>query len=353
MILIQSAGEHIHHKRLPFFQDYFNDVIRELESEMKMVHQVTAANETDMDYTPTTTDYPKVNPHDFVYLINPKDICNGNKLKYMIYVHSAPRNHKKRQTIRHTWGSRTVLVKYEMRVVFIMGVVDDKVVMDQVRLESNSYGDIVVENFLDSYRNLTYKAIAGLKWVSDNCGAVTYVIKSDDDILIDMHALMEQMNSTEVKSYGTRNLIMCNQWVRMKVIRDKKSKWYISTEEFPDEYFPPYCSGSVFIMSIDAVQKLFWASLRTTFFWVDDFYLTGLLVQKVGIEHKRLNDNYMLNAKVAMEKLQNDQKHELRFFHVHKLTDIQKMWNILKERSNSTCTGCFTWAPVQDKLLVT
>lgn len=32
MILIQSAGEHIHHKRLPFFQDYFNDVIRELES---------------------------------------------------------------------------------------------------------------------------------------------------------------------------------------------------------------------------------------------------------------------------------------------------------------------------------
>lgn len=344
MILMQSATEHFQQKRV----DYFSVDMRRIEPEMSP-NPASLRNGTKAQTFISTTVLPSVNPHDFKCLINPKDLCSSKNLHFIIYVHSAPRNYKKRQTIRQTWGARSVLKKYHMRVVFIMGVVADQTVMDQVRLESNTYGDIVVENFLDTYRNLTYKAIAGLKWVSNYCDAVTYVIKSDDDILIDMPALMEQMNSTEIRSYGTKNIIMCNQWVRMKVIRDKKSKWYISKEEFPDDYFPPYCSGSVFIMTSDAVHKLFWASLGTKFFWVDDFYLTGLLVKKVGIEHKRLNDNYMLNAKVAMEKLKGDAKHELRFFHVHKLTEIYKMWNILKERANSTCADCFTWSPEQNK----
>jgi hypothetical protein len=30
----------------------------------------------------------------------------------------------------------------------------------------------------------------------------------------------------------------------MMVMRDSKSKWYLSKEEFPFDKFPPYCSGS-------------------------------------------------------------------------------------------------------------
>lgn len=357
MILLQTADDRVHNKRLPVLLQYANEALREHDSNVdlkslgkntKVLNTNNSANITKITnrYTdPSTTRTPPVNPHNFKFLINPKNTCKSKSLKYMIYVHSAPKNHKKRQMVRQTWGSRAVLEKYNMRIVFIMGLVDDKSTMGRVKYESNTYNDIVVENFVDSYRNLTFKAIAGIKWVSRYCDNVTFVIKSDDDILIDMHALMEQMNSTEIKSYGTKNLIMCNQWVRMKVIRDKKSKWYISEEEFPDEFFPPYCSGSVFIMSIDAVKRMYQASLDTTFFWVDDFYLTGLLVKKIGIEHKRLNENYMLNARLALDKLKEDKKHELRFFHVHKLTHIYRMWSILKERMNSTCDDCLTHPP--------
>lgn len=350
MFLLQTADDRVHNKRLPFVRDYISETIREPESngESKTAGSISKFEATARLQSSTkqqTSSIAPVNPHNFHYIINPKETCSGKKIKFIVYVHSAPKNHKKRQMVRQTWGARSVLQKYKMRVVFIMGVVSDKVTMEAVKLESNTYGDIVVESFLDSYRNLTYKAIGGLKWVSKHCDNVTYVIKSDDDILIDMHALMAQMNSTEIKSYGTQNLIMCNQWVRMKVIRDKKSKWYISKEEFPDDFFPPYCSGSIFIMSIDAVKKLYVASLQTQFFWVDDFYLTGLLVKKIGIEHKRLNDNYMLNARVAMEKLKEDKKHELRFFHVHKLTQIYRMWSMLNERKNSTCNECLSSTP--------
>lgn len=368
MILLHTADDKIHHKRLPYTEEYVNDIIRDMDSE----NEIKAVKPTDI-YVSTvsssrqmsrqrfttklilqTTDNPPVNPHNFNYVINPKDTCSFKHVKYIVYVHSAPKNHKKRQMVRQTWGSRKVLQKYAMRIVFIMGVVDDKTTMARVNFESNSYGDIVVENFLDSYRNLTFKAIAGLKWVSKHCGNATYVIKSDDDILIDMHPFMQQLNSTKIRNYGTRNLIMCNQWVRMKVIRDKNSKWYISTAEFADDYFPPYCSGSVFIMSIDVAQRLYLESLRTMFFWVDDFYLTGLLVKKIGIEHKRLNENYMLNARAAMDKLKNDKKHELKFFHVHKLTHIYRMWNMLKERTNSSsCSDCFVWSRAKNLTTLT
>lgn len=353
MFLLQTADDRVHSKRLPVVQNYINEISREQDfySDIKTATGATVNNIGASNLS--TTSLPIVNPHNFHYIINPRDTCKGKELKYMIYVHSAPKNHKKRQMVRQTWGARTVLQKYKMRIVFIMGVVHDKFTMESIKLESNTYGDLVVESFMDSYRNLTYKAIAGLKWVSKHCDNVTYVIKSDDDILIDMHALMKQMNSTEVRNYGTKNLIMCNQWVRMKVIRDKKSKWYISKEEFADDFFPPYCSGSVFIMSLDAVRRMYVASLETEFFWVDDFYLTGLLVKKIGIEHKRLNENYMLNARVAMEKLKEDKKHELRFFHVHKLTHIYKMWSMLNERKNSTCDDCITQSPLDNKTIST
>ncbi|KAK3592494.1 hypothetical protein CHS0354_026615 [Potamilus streckersoni] len=293
---------------------------------------------------PMTTTPPIVNPHNFSYIINPKHICSDKSLKMITYVHTAPVNYKKRQMIRQTWGTREILTKYKGTLVFVMGQVEDKKVMDAVKLESNRYGDIVQEDFNDSYKNLTYKAITALRWISTNCKQVSLVLKTDDDILVDIHSLMDYMNSTVIMKHGMKKLIVCNQWLSMKVIRDKKSKWYVQKSEFEDEFFPPYCSGSAFVMSFDVVQDMYQVSFYTPFFWVDDFYITGLLVKKLNITHMRLNDGYILNAQVAMEKLQQDKKQELKFFHVHKLTNIYKMWTSLNLRRNVSNVGVI-WHP--------
>ncbi|XP_052779456.1 beta-1,3-galactosyltransferase 1-like [Mya arenaria] len=334
-------------RRLPYMEQYLQNALRSVntvQDAQENVDNITGRNGHQKGWD-LTTRTPPINPHEFKVLINPSSLCQHKNLTYLVYVHTAPGNFKKRQTIRQTWGAKTLMLKYKMRIVFIMGVVEDSVTMQRVNSESDRYGDIVMEDFQDSYRNLTYKAIAGLKWISSYCTNVTYVIKSDDDILIDMHSLMETMSSKEVKKYGTSRLIMCNQWLKMKVIRDKKSKWYVPEEEFDKEYFPPYCSGSLFIMSIDVVFAMYDMSLYTKFFWVDDFYITGLLVEKLNLEHKRLNDNYMLNARAAVEKFDKDEKRELKFFHVHKLTDIFRMWKRLRSEKNNSCDNCFTWVP--------
>ena len=266
------------------------------------------------------------NPHSFSYLLNPVTLCPGKHIFIITYIHSAPKNLKKRQTIRQTWASGTNFRSENVQIVFIMGQVSDRDVMESVKMEWDLYGDIVQEDFVDSYHNLTYKALAGLKWVSTFCGHATYVLKTDDDIFVNIFALLKYIHSTVEPSYGKTNLILCNQWIHMKVMRDKRSKWYIPKEDFSPDYFPPYCSGSAYLMSSDVTEKMYRLSLTTPFFWVDDYYITGLLVHKLNLTHRRYNSAYVLNPSVVLEKFNSDKDHKYVFFHTHKLQMMFSFW---------------------------
>ncbi|XP_076448322.1 beta-1,3-galactosyltransferase 1-like [Babylonia areolata] len=277
----------------------------------------------------TARDSHVVNPHPFAYLINPRHACraeHGRRVEMLVYVHSAPANFKKRMSIRQTWGEQDVLAAFNATLVFIMGMVPDTQLTDLVHMESERFGDVVQEDFLDSYRNLTYKAIAGLKWAAGFCPGVSYILKTDDDILVNMPRVVRHIQHVVRPQYGTQRLILCNQWVRMKIIRDTKSKWYIPEKDLKGDYFSPYCSGSAFILSGDMARLLYEASLVTPFFWVDDFYITGELVQHLGIKHRSLNKAYSLNPAVAESKYHNDASGDLFFFHLHKLRLMYNLW---------------------------
>ena len=60
---------------------------------------------------------------------------------------------------------------------------------DSIRNESLVHGDIVQGNFLDSYKNLTYKTVMGHLWVSRFCRQAEFVMKADDDIYLDLYGL--------------------------------------------------------------------------------------------------------------------------------------------------------------------
>ena len=60
---------------------------------------------------------------------------------------------------------------------------------DKIMNESLMQGYIVQGNFLDSYKNLTYKTVLGHKWVSSFCAQAEFVMKADDDIYLDLYGL--------------------------------------------------------------------------------------------------------------------------------------------------------------------
>ena len=53
------------------------------------------------------------------------------------------------------------------------------------------YGDLIQGNFMDTYRNLTYKSIMGHMWVSNFCNQAEFVVKTDDEIYVDIYGTYE------------------------------------------------------------------------------------------------------------------------------------------------------------------
>jgi hypothetical protein len=170
-----------------------------------------------------------INPHDFNMLINPGEkLCDTGGIFLLVYVHSAPSNYKKRLTIRQTWAN-TELIK-DLKIVFMLGMSQSSEVNDLVQLESAIYGDMVQEDFVDTYRNLTYKGVMALKWIGRYCNRAQYVLKVDDDIVVNTFLLERHLKLLRAKNYHTKNTIFCYMYSKMKVIRNKRSKWYVTKE---------------------------------------------------------------------------------------------------------------------------
>ena len=186
-----------------------------------------------------------VNPHNFDYIINPGySICNNSNtpVYILIYVHSGPTNYQRRIVIRETWATQTLFP--DIRLVFMIGKTLDANTMKALVYENEIYQDIVQEDFIDSYKNLTYKGIMALKWISIYCSKTKYILKVDDDIVANTFTLINHLKFLDKHHPNRQNTILCLLWTAMMVMRDSKSKWYLSKEEFPFDKFPPYCSGS-------------------------------------------------------------------------------------------------------------
>jgi len=276
------------------------------------------------------------NPHPFKYLINCERLCDNvqGELFLIVYVHSALSHYKRRMVIRQTWGDPS---NYEVnvRVVFVLGSqpasseengTTSSEQQEALLFESEQYGDITQEDFVDTYHNLTYKAVAALKWISNYCTKAKYVLKTDDDIFVQSFGLIARLQRMDMRS-ETRDILMCNVWTRMKVMRS--GKWKVTPEEWNDTHYSTYCSGSAFIMSTDLAVRLHAVSYYVPFFWVDDFYVTGLLPLKLGnITHIQISSTYQLlgGLKNIKETFTGSQWFRYVFSHLHDLDLIQAVW---------------------------
>jgi hypothetical protein len=274
------------------------------------------------------------NPHFFRYIFEPTRVCEKQDIFLLIYVHTAPDHYKRRTLIRELWGNPRNFKDVAIRCVFLVGKPRDAAIQDALSMESEQYQDIVQEDFMDSYRNLTYKAIMGLKWISSHCRNARFLLKIDDDIFVNVFNVVSHLRSLVEHKRQTKRLLLCLVWYKMKVVRNPKSKWYLSPEEYKDEYFPTYCSGSAFIMSTDVAIGMYNVSFQVPFFWVDDFYITGLLAKKLQIEHQKFNSVYILGPSKFLEKFTEDNRwRTLVYGHVHNMNQMRFVWNrVLQDR---------------------
>lgn len=163
-----------------------------------------------------------VNPHNFAYIHNPGySVCNSSNssVYVLVYVHSGPTNHQRRMVIRETWATRTLFP--ELRLVFMIGKSIDNNVMKAIEYENELYRDIVQEDFIDAYKNLSYKGVMALKWISTYCPHTKYVLKVDDDIVVNTFTLINHLKFLDKHEPAKHTTILCLLWHAMGVMRDR------------------------------------------------------------------------------------------------------------------------------------
>ena len=68
-----------------------------------------------------------------------------------------------------------------------LGVTTDAALQRRLEEESRRHGDLVQGDFLDTYHNLSYKATMGNLWVAEFCSQAQFVVKTDDDMYVDLY----------------------------------------------------------------------------------------------------------------------------------------------------------------------
>ncbi|XP_048384337.2 beta-1,3-galactosyltransferase 4-like isoform X1 [Stegostoma tigrinum] len=106
----------------------------------------------------------------------------------LVLVTSAQPNVDRRNAIRNTWALGWEQSAFPWQVVFLVGQATGEGAADLIQSEQEVFQDVLVGNYLDTYRNLTLKVMHGLKWAVSTCRPL-YILKTDDDCFVNTDRL--------------------------------------------------------------------------------------------------------------------------------------------------------------------
>ena len=211
-----------------------------------------------------------------------KDLCSSSssRLLYLIYVFTEPHHFEARQRIRKTWGSRQLFTKPIGRLAFMLGKSTDVKVQAKIENECQLHGDIVQEDFIESYYNLTFKGVMAFRWISENCKNVDFIVKVDDDHFLNLFRAIDIMKS---KGKTAKRTFFCVPFpVNSSIVIRDTGKYYVHPRQLSDRFYPPYCSGPTWIATRDVIDDLYRASFRVPYVPIEDAYSTGVLARAAG-----------------------------------------------------------------------
>lgn len=228
--------------------------------------------------------------HDVKIIIKPS--CNDTFLVWIITSYAG--DPSARSALRRAYTNEE-LQALEIRRVFLLGTLTNDVerrthVSQNALLdESQRFNDILQGDFLDTYKNLTYKHLMGLQWTLSSCKDIKYIMKMDDDIVVNLYGIMENLHSGIVKKDSLTGYVLKN----MVPVREPANKWYVSKTEYVNNIYPDFISGWLYIMHPQVANRLInYIESSNEFFWIDDVFVTGILRHALNIKIKDISELY-------------------------------------------------------------
>ncbi|NXI27182.1 B3GN5 glucosaminyltransferase, partial [Sterrhoptilus dennistouni] len=222
------------------------------------------------------------------YLINHREKCQQQDVLLLLFVKTSPENRHRRDAIRQTWGNEKYVrsqLNANIKTLFALGRPTDRLQKTrqqrELELEDQIYQDLIQQDFLDTFHNLTLKLLLQFSWVNTYCPHARFIMSADDDIFIHMPNLVAYLQS--LTQMGAQDLWIGRVHRGSPPIRDKSSKYYVPYEMYPWPSYPDYTAGAAYIISNDVAAKVYEASLTlNTSLYIDDVFM-GLCANKMGI----------------------------------------------------------------------
>lgn len=229
-------------------------------------------------------------------IVVPKSINAIYERKFIaVYVPSLPEKSRIRQVIRDTWG--TVL-----NPIFVIGVPSDPKEKLEIEIEAERYDDIIVEDFIDTYDNLTLKTGFAMKHFIRHFSNSSFFFKLDDDVLLNVENLYDSLKK------APENSLIGGISSKIRPLKNSRSKWFVPDCVFADKFYPDYMQGpgyvipgekkfrkrskrvkiksiiSIHVFLGHLVDTIFNEGLKMKYFPIEDIFWTGLVAgQKLNM----------------------------------------------------------------------
>lgn len=216
----------------------------------------------------------------------------GKGVQILILITSAPSHDVARMAIRQTWGHYAA--RRDISIAFILGRTADKELSKKIDKEEYIYGDVIRGRFVDAYENLTLKTISILEWVDSHCPNAAFVLKTDDDMFVNvprLHAFTLKHSPEQQVIYGR----LARKW---KPIHNKKSKYFISPQQYKMAVFPDFTTGPAYLFPAALARVMYPAALKHTYLKLEDVFVTGIVASDLKI--KRTHAPEFLNKRVSL-----------------------------------------------------
>ncbi|XP_059173747.1 beta-1,3-galactosyltransferase 5-like [Physella acuta] len=257
------------------------------------------------------------NSLDYLFLISGEAICRNHNPFLLVVIPSVVTRAETRDLIRKTWlrASETnswphVVLGENIKHIFLFGFQNNSKDKDLKSLQTESVlnNDVVMADFVDSYRNLSVKMLVGLQWTLKYCSRTRFVLKVDEDTFINMPLMVQLLKHVtrdfngDVFTIGRRH-----PSPRPLVVRHPH-RWGVGYDEYPLEYYPQYTIGAAYALTMPSIAPLLSTAAHVRLISPEDAFINGILAKTAGV------------ARLAADSFASDNN-------VNEIRDCDVVWN--------------------------
>ena len=193
-------------------------------------------------------------------------------------IFSDPSDAAYRLSLRKSWLAHNNVKGYRSVSLFLLGKQKGEgALQEKILKESRTYEDIIQGDFVDSFRNQSYKLLMGLRWASSYCPFAKFIMKLDNQTLPVFSNIIPLLEN--IPDGGACVGYIFND---TKVNRDKISLWYTKKADFAESKYPSHPSKSGYIFSASLVNYLLSISHHVKFFTWENVFIS-MLLKTVGV----------------------------------------------------------------------